>query len=293
MLSYEKIYFGSACNNRCAQCDWPADASSSSLNELLAQVDALADGENIELVGGEPTLHDGLLSLISYARRRGGRRIKLRTNGRSLADGRFLETLVQEGCRVFEVSLFGSRPDVHEAVTRARGGFNETLAGFQNLQTLSSAEAPGRRVYVTGRIGVTDRNVDDLLPTVSLLMSFGVDVLKMVRMGSDLGITPGAQAVATAMKVATLNRVWSMCKGFPPCTMKGSETHLMELLRPTAASGDKPKSCNQCLFETICAGPPEGYPEKRGTREFRAVRGGFPHMRGIEYLTQLRASHGE
>ena len=290
MLSYEKIYFGSTCNNRCTVCDLPTDEASPNLNELVAQVDALSDGENIELLGGEPTLHDGLLSLVSYARRRGTKRIKLRTNGRCLADQRFLETLVGEGCRVFEISLFGSSPDVHEAVTRTRGSFNETLAGFQNLQGFCSTEVPGQSVYVTARIGVTDRNVDDLLPVVSLLTSFGVDVLKIVRMGTGLSMTHGAQAVGTAMKVATLNRVWSMSKGFPPCTMRGSETHLMELLRPTTFEGGKPKLCDKCVFGTICGGPPKGYREKRGLKEFRAVTS-FPHLRGIEYLTRLVSAH--
>lgn len=285
MLSYEKIHFGPACNNRCTVCDVPADDTPRSLNELVRQVDALSDPENVELSGGEPSLHEGLLPLISHIRRRGGKRIKLRTNGRTLADRGVLQTLVREGCRIFEVSLFGAGPNTHEAVTRVRASFDETLKGFEALSAHSSMAEADESIYITARIGVMDENVEDLLPMVSLLMSYGVDVLRFVRMGARLPVRQGAQAVATAMKVATLNRVWSLSEGFPPCIMKGSECHLTELIQPKTFPGNKPKSCNTCVFSPLCAGPPEGY----GQRDFRAVAT-FPYFRGLEYLMELTAS---
>ena len=286
MLSYEKICLGLRCNNLCVDCELPGDETRRSLNELVADLDALPNKENLELWGGEPTLHDDLVSLVSYACRRGAKRIKLRTNGRLLADGEMLDALVREGCRIFEVSLFGSNPDTHEAVTRTRGSFNETMAGFENLHAYSLEEGCEKAIYLTVRIGVTDENVDDLLATVSLLMSFGVDVVRFVRMGSRLNIIRGAQMVATAMKVASLNRIWSVCEGFPPCTMTGSETHLMEFIQPVRFTGDKPKSCSKCVFAGICTGPPEDYLGKHGPREFRAVAT-FPYLQGLEYLMEL------
>jgi hypothetical protein len=196
-----------------------------------------------------------------------------------------LQTLVKEGCRIFEVSLFGASPDTHEAVTRVRASFDETLKGFEALSAHSSMAEADESIYVTARIGVMDKNVEDLLPMVSLLMSFGVDVLRFVRMGAHLPVRQGAQAVATAMKVATLNRVWSISEGFPPCIMKGSECHLTELIQPKTFPGNKPKSCSKCVFSPLCAGPPEGY----GQRDFRAVAT-FPYFRGLEYLMELTAS---
>lgn len=289
MLSYEEIRFGSACDNRCTECPVTDDQSMRSLNELVGQAEALSEGENVILTGGEPTLHEDLFALISYVRRRGAERVKLRTNGRSLADGRFTADLVREGCRFFEVSLFGARPESHDAVTGVPGSFHETLRGFETLCGFSSGDGPGRELFVTARIGVTRQNVEDLFAAVSLLVSFGVDVLHFVRMGSRLGILQGAQTVANAMKVAGLNRCWSVCEGFPPCTMTGSETHLIELIQPRAATGKKPRPCAKCVFTGVCAGPPKDVAERERGGVFRPVSR-FSHMRGLEYLMEVMST---
>jgi len=261
------------------------------LNELVAQVDALKNGENLELLGGEPTLHEDLLSLISYARRRGARRIKVVTNGRRLADADFLLHLVEEGCRIFEVKIYGSRSETHDAVTRVRGSLDETLRGLQNLGGISDAGGYEGDIYVGIRFGVTNTNLEDLIPAVALLISFSTDAIRFVRMGGDFPIVQAAQMVANAMKVAALNRVWSMCEGFPPCVMKGSETHLSELLQPVAFEKDKPKSCRKCIFAKICTGPPEDFTGK-GLREFGAVSAS-PYSKDLEYLLKMRSIHAK
>ncbi len=287
MLTYEKVSFGSECNNRCMACPSTSEEETPRLNELVAQIDSLKNIENLELLGGEPTLHEDLLSLISYARKRGARRIKLVTNGRRLADADFLLHLVEEGCRIFEVKIYGSKPETHEAVTRVRGSLDETFRGLQNLGGISDSGGHEGDVYVGIRFGVTNTNLEDLVPAVALLISFSTDSIRFVRMGSGFPIVQAAQMVANAMKVASLNRVWSMCKGFPPCVMKGSETHLFELLQPMAFENDQPKSCCKCIFAKICTGPPEDF-DGKGLREFRAVSAS-PYSKDLEYLLKMRS----
>ena len=107
MISYRTISFGSACNNRCVGCEAEGDMTSLSLEGLVRQVDGEDHLENLAFLGGEPTLFDDLLSLISQIRDRGAKRIKLVTNGRRLRDMDFLVSLVEAGCRVFEVKLEG------------------------------------------------------------------------------------------------------------------------------------------------------------------------------------------
>jgi len=291
MLVYEKVSFGSECNNRCVTCPSVRQQEPPRLNELVAQVDALKNGENLELFGGEPTLHEDLLSLISYARRKGARRIKLVTNGRRLADESFLLSLVEEGCRIFDIKLYGSRPETHDAVTRVRGSLDEMLQGLQNLGGVSDAGGYEGDIYVGIRFGVTNTNLEDLVPAVALLISFSTDAIRFVRMGGDFPIVQAAQMVANAMKVAALNRVWSMCEGFPPCVMKGSETHLSELLQPVAFENDKPKSCLKCIFAKICTGPPGDYAGK-GLRDFKAVSAS-PYSKDMEYLLKMRSIHAK
>ncbi len=292
MISYQNVFVGSECNNDCVACPARDEEKTRDITRLVHEIDTLADVENLQLCGGEPTLHRDLLSLISHARSRGARRIKLVTNGRKLAEWDLLAKLAEEGCRLFEVKIHGSRPETHQAVTGIRGSFDETLQGLQNLAALSSSEDYEDSIFVAARVAVTRGNLEDLTSTMALLVSFGVDRIVLDRRGVDFSMSEAAPIVANAMKVAALNRAWSMCKGFPPCLMKGSEMHVSELLQPSASQGDKPKGCRSCTYAGICVGLPQEYVRKRGSREFRAVSAS-PYLEDINHLLETRSSYAK
>jgi len=284
MITYHRLFLGSQCDNDCLVCPARNDEKNRGLTELIHEFDALDDPENIELWGGEPTLHKDLVSLISYARSRGARRIKLATNARSLAEWDVLTSLAEQGCRLFEVKINGSRPETHEAVTGARGSFDQTIQGLQNLGTLSSSSKEyGSSIYVGARVAVCQANFEDLTSIVSLLISFGVDRIVLARRGSDFLLGEAAQMAANAMKVATLNRTWSVCEGFPPCLMKACEMHVAELIQPAIQERERLKACRACAYKDICGGPPEDYIRKRGSREFRAVSSS-PYLEDLRHL---------
>ena len=289
MIKYHKLFLGSECNNACTECPVRQEEKAHTLDDLIKQVDSADDPENIELCGGEPTLHEGLLSLIAHSRSRGARRIKLVTNGRRLGEWDLLTSLAGEGCRLFEVKIHGSSPQTHEAVTRVRGSFDQTVRGFQNLKTLSSSEKYVDAIYVAARVPVTRFNFEALTSTVALAVSFGVNRIILARTGIDLPISGAAQMAANALRVAALNRVWTVCEGFPPCLMKGSEMHVSELLQPALSNGKKPKGCSSCAYAQICTGPPEEYIRKRGSQEFRPISGS-PYLEDVKRLVEIRSN---
>lgn len=292
MIAYQKLCLGPEGNNDCAMCSVKNEQKTCTLTELIHQVNALADPENLELCGGESTLHKDLLSLISSARGRGAKRIKLVTMGRRLADWDLLTELIDEGCRLFEVSIHGSRPETHEAITGDHGSFDQTVQGLQNLSTLSNSAEYEGAIYVAARVGVTRANLEDLVPTIALLASLGVDRIILARTASDLPTTKAARAVENAMRVAALNRTWSVCEGFPPCLMKGSEMHVAELLRPALSETQKPKGCRGCTYIDLCNGPPEDVIGQGGLREFRAVSSS-PYVEDVRRLLRMRSLHAE
>ncbi len=281
MVTYEKLFVGAQCNNYCAACPTGDKERSLGLNELIGHIDALAEPENIQFHGGEPTLRSDLLSLVSYARKRGGRRIKLVTNGRRLAEWDLLSRLVEEGCRLFEVKINGSRPETHEALTGAQGSFEQTMQGLHNLRTLSNSPQCENGLFVAVRVAVTRANLGDLAPIVGLLLPFGVDRIIFDRRGADFHLAEGAQILGNVMKMATLNRVWSVCEGFPPCLMKGCERHVAELLAPSLQQAKKPKGCNKCDYADICTGPPKDYAGPKGSA------GGFKSVSGSAYIEDV------
>ena len=292
MIAYQKLCFGPEADADCASCPARDEQKKYDLRGLIHQVDALADPENIELCGGASTPNKDLLSLISRARARGARRIKFVTSGRWLADWDLLNEIIDAGCRLFEVRIHGSRPETHEPMTGQRGTFDQTLQGLQHLNTLSSSAEHEGAIYVAARLGVTRANIEDLVPTIALLASLGVDRIILARRGVDLPMTEAAQVVGNAMRVAALNRVWSVCEGFPPCLMKGSEMHVTELLRPALSEVQKPKGCRGCTYIDICSGPPKGVAGQRGLRAFRAVSSS-PYVEDVRRLLRIRSPHAE
>jgi hypothetical protein len=292
MIAYQKLCLGPEGSDDCAMCPVKVEQGAHALTGLIHRLHTLAEPENLALCGDESTLHKDLLSLISNACGRGARRIKLVTMGRRLADWDLLTELIDAGCRLFEVKIHGSGPKTHEAITGDRGSFDQTLQGLRNLSTLSGSVEYEGAIYVAARVGVTRANLEDLIPTIALLASLGVDRIILARGGGDLTMIEAAQAVGNAMRVAALNRVWSECEGFPPCLMKGSEMHVAELLRPVPSEAKKPKGCRACSYIDICSGPPKGVTSKGGSRAFQAVSSS-PYVEDVRHLLRTRSSHAE
>ncbi|MBW2107549.1 MAG: radical SAM protein [Deltaproteobacteria bacterium] len=291
MISYHSIYMGSECNNACSFCEAGQEPRSFDLQTLIEHVDRMSDLQNVVLYGGEPTLHDDLFNLISHLRMRGARRIKLVTNGRKLADSDLVLELVRAGCRLFEIKVEGSHPEMHDTVTGRQGSFEQTMLGLEAVNGLAQSEQWEDGVFLAVRVGIRAANLEDLIGIVSMLVSFGLDRIKLVRKGLDFALSEGAFYVANALRLATLNRTWAECEGFVPCVMKGCERHLVEFLAPRLREGDKPKGCARCDYEQICPGPPEGYVGRYGAREFRAVTGSV-YIKDIQQLRAMRSTNG-
>jgi hypothetical protein len=193
------------------------------------------------------------------------------TNGRELADWNLLGQLLEEGCRIFEVKMFGSSPTIHDAVTGIRGSFEETMQGMSHLMDAAISQEYEDALFVTARIEITGANLQDLAMAMGLASSFQVDRIVFCRRGNDFNITESAQIVANVIRTATLNRIWSMSQGFPPCIMEGTERHLCELLEPGIYHEEKSGGCATCACRSICQGPPKDYVQRFGADEFRPI----------------------
>ncbi len=142
MVRHVDIKLSYACNNACVHCviadqrdaamsvrgrDWRSAA------EVVAELrDAAARGFTlVTFTGGEPTIRKDLHALVLAARSM-GLSVGLQTNGRMLALPAVRERLLGQGVR-FVVAVHGPDAAVHDAVTRAPGSFDQTLAGIRGL----------------------------------------------------------------------------------------------------------------------------------------------------------------
>jgi len=174
---YAVIPIWYACNNDCTICmlsqvkgqlpnvDFPA---------FRGLVNALVtDGgyDGLILSGAEITTCDHLEHYVRYAASFGYfKKIQIQTNGRKLADQRFLHRLIAAGVNEFFISVHGPE-EVHDAITRRPGSYRETMAGIANLGACD--------VNVVSNTVLTALNYHHIVPLVSDLCAAPVSELNI------------------------------------------------------------------------------------------------------------------
>jgi len=68
------------------------------------------------------------VELVAYAQEK-GLVTGLNTNGRKLADSSLLQELIEAGLDHVQITVESYNPSVHDAMVRASGAWEETLAG--------------------------------------------------------------------------------------------------------------------------------------------------------------------
>lgn len=159
------------CANRCVFC-----ATGDRVNASLSwdKIDSILrqhrdEGtDQLDIDGGEPTLHPRLIDAIQLAREIGYRSINITSNGRLLRDPALAEKLLNSGITHLLISLHGATAEVHEAATDAPESFEQTIAGIDNVMTLRPAHVD------TGmNVTIVRGNVDHLMPLTALAIAKG------------------------------------------------------------------------------------------------------------------------
>jgi radical SAM protein with 4Fe4S-binding SPASM domain len=129
------------CQNRCTFCyaDAPrrgrqvATMSTAEVKVILDRLYDEAHCPTVSFTGGEPTLREDLPELIAYAKGK-GMRVNLITNGLRCAEAEYVAALAAAGLDSAQVSLEGSTPQVHDAITRHPGSWERTVQAVSTLR---------------------------------------------------------------------------------------------------------------------------------------------------------------
>ena len=172
-----------SCNNACLFCSQaderarPYCARDASIEALLQGV----QGEDLAIVGGEPTLEARLVGLAARARGCGARGVWVQTNGRRLAYKAYARELHGAGVMALEVSIQGSCAAMHDYHTRVDGSFAQTLRGIAH-----AAEA-GMRVGVSTVVTRSNlRHLDALVRVVHAAGAIGLRLRRVRAVGGAL-----------------------------------------------------------------------------------------------------------
>jgi sulfatase maturation enzyme AslB (radical SAM superfamily) len=236
---------------------------------------------NIVLYGGEPTLRKDLPDLIHSARGNGCRRIKLITNGRTFSNFNYLQQVMNAGCSLFEISLWGSNPNIHEYLSRAPGSFWETVRGLENLSGFPHDK------FVCLRIPMCKENLPDIGNIVITALNFGVHRIVLSMQDQALSFQSALPHISNCINISIFNRVWILTEGIPFCLMQGLEQHISEIYTGWETiyqrMYQKGKECTECIYKDLCPGPDARYIRQFGRREFSPVRAGR-HFEDIKTL---------
>lgn len=291
------VKVGFACNNRCVFCaqgEKRRDVGFIPAEEVERRmVAAFRPGSGLVLTGGEPTLRRDIVSLVRRARAIGYYPIQIQTNGRMLAYPERIARLVEAGVSELSPSVHGPTAEIHDALTRAPGSFEQSVRGIEN--------AVRSKAHVITNTVVVRANLPHLEATVALLHGLGVEHAQLALVhpvgtaAEEPEVVPpieeAARAIAGAIREGRRLGMDLVCEAVPPCLLPGLEDAVSEVRIPETTVVDldgapfgfsawrrsegkaKGAPCEECRMRDRCEGPWREYPERDGWSAYRPIRG--------------------
>lgn len=290
------IMVGSSCNNHCIYCGYGdkesliTDKKTGEIKKMLRNF--LGETQSVVFTGGEPTIREDIMELVSCARETGYGEIHIQTNGRMFANKNFCKEIVDAGANGFIITLNGHKEALHNYITGA-DSFMQTVKGIINLKLLNQT--------VKINCVVTKPNYRHLPETARLFAKLGVDAFRFSFVhaeGSALknyfSVVPrmslAAPYIKEGLRIGRESGIPARSEGIPACLMNGYSDYAAEKTTPrfdgfesscfsvsnteSQANGKKEKrdACRSCIYDSACEGAWKEYAEFFGWDEFAPVQ---------------------
>jgi len=175
------------CNIDCAHCyNQRRESAELSTGEWRKAMRTLWEHgvPHFDFTGGEPTLRDDLVELVTFAEDLGAI-TGLLTNGVRLADKDFVRRLKQAGLDYVQVTLESARADIHNRMVQA-DTFALTVQGIRN------ALAAGIHVLTNTTITAANReSIEEIVPFLKALGTNSFAVNSIIRAGRSRRVDRG------------------------------------------------------------------------------------------------------
>lgn len=288
-----EIVTGFSCNNNCLFCSVGDKLRSfdKTTGEIMADIDrAVSENpEEINFTGGEPAIRPDILKLISYARSKGVKEIRVTTNGRMFSYDKFTKSVVDAGLTGAIFSFHCPCAKLHDEMSCVKGSFEQTLKGLKNLHsygktidinTVITAKTYKLLPKTMGMIKDYIRSVCLIFPTIDGHLKGNRSLIPKMK-EAEKYIHEAIDVLRDAGKQG-----WTL--NYPVCFMKGYEefSSMMELQTKMfwphmdtnldeKRKGDNihVKACKKCKYKLVCIGVMKGYVEVMGDKEIKPVEG--------------------
>jgi MoaA/NifB/PqqE/SkfB family radical SAM enzyme/PP-loop superfamily ATP-utilizing enzyme len=263
-----KIRLDSPCDNDCIFCF--SKRGETDYTEYTKQVEKASKEEKdgIIIVGGEPTMREDLVDMVSFAKEKGFKKITLFTNARPLSNKNYAETLIKAGVSDFVVLVWGPTEKIHDTITRTEGSFKETVEGIKNIVLIKGGEV------ILGKTGILMENYKHLPELAEFFSELGIKWMNFELPpveDSCISLTPDVmEYVFKAIETANNLGTYLGIENIPFCTMKGYEDYVRPFVWRKATVEDsgfldfvfpihlegrtKPVHCNPCRYFPVCDG---------------------------------------
>lgn len=306
------LKLGLSCNNACIHCIMEPvrklllrerkhiDASPDAVANIIRTLTERGV-DSVTLTGGEPTLRGDFFTLLERLCQL-DIAVTVQTNGRLLGGEKAAERLraLPDRRILFVVALHGSEAALHDAITRVRGSFDETVHAVHILHDLG--------FRVCGKMVLSRRNVNAVADTLDAMASLRMEEA-IVAFPHAEGFTAEAlgRVVPRYAEVRRALAGLSLSSGFhhhvfwetiPFCQLPGPDFYVrsvdLDFLRERlhrqstciemSMTGQhinweesrksikaKGKACSSCLLDRVCEGVWEEYLPLHGESDLEPV----------------------
>jgi MoaA/NifB/PqqE/SkfB family radical SAM enzyme len=180
LTSRVDINVGYSCNERCKFCYYIQTIKDRekekdlTTDECKARIKFIRSKgiETLEFTGGEPTIRNDLIELITYAKSLGFKSISMITNAIRVAQPAYAKSLIDAGVDDFLISIHGHEPGVHDRVTEIPGSFEKAVQAVKNL-----TQYP---VKVRANCVISGINYTGAVETLALYHSLGLQTANFI-----------------------------------------------------------------------------------------------------------------
>jgi len=279
MKSNATLFLLDSCNNSCVMCVCLPGAlhSQTSLEEVEVALSQLPQTlSKLTISGGEPTIMRDIFRILRMIRTKLPlSELCVLSNGRMFYYPDFARKFSETGVDSVAIPIHGHNSDLHDAITRAPGSFDQTVQGIKNLLHY--------KIGVDIRIVIHKMNYKQVPRICEFIAKEFKGIQKVVLFPIDIVGTANINRKKLIVKMTAIMPYVE--KGLDILEKEGPESQLFHI--PFCVIDKKYwnkiagitveeakvtfKPCNGCIMKRNCPGIWKTYAFRVGTDEFKPI----------------------
>lgn len=224
-----KLDTGKECNYKCSFCYYRNQLDEVDSFEVIKErIDYLAEcGFNeIDLSGGESSIHENFLEIIRYAKSK-NLSISMLSNGSKFDNINFLKESQEAGLEEILFSLHGYKHE-HDKIVHVSGAYDKLIKSIQNCKVL------GINVRINTTITQLFKSTDEMIQVYKEIDPFELNILTLNEFADAKTYFPYSKSIPIVKNLLNglTDHIQLINVRYTPfCMLKGYEKHVCNTLQ--------------------------------------------------------------